>query len=180
MRRAGVTATRFCSPLRVSDSEGFPVVVEVEPGWPTTTPAAPGSDPHRVVFVCEHGSVKSLVATLYFNQRAQLRGLRYTAVARGTSPQAAVPASVQLALRADGFDVDHYVPQPFSTKDVDKASLVVSFDQDTTNTVAGRVSELRWDNLPSVLADYMRGRDEILERVDGLIEELMEASRESS
>jgi arsenate reductase len=142
--------------------------------------AASGSDPHRIVFVCEHGSVKSLVAALYFNQRAQLRGLRYTAVARGTSPQANVPASVQLALRADGFDVDRYVPQAFSTTDLDKASLVVSFDQDTTNTVAGRVRELRWDNSPSVLADYVLGRDEILKRVDGLIEALMAAARERS
>ena len=61
-----------------------------------------------------------------------------------------------------------------------KASLVVSFDQDTTNTVAGRVRELRWDNLPSVLADYASGRDKILKRVDGLIDGLMEASRERS
>src|SRR5581483_5479691 len=39
-----------------------------------TSMAAPAKDPHRVVFVCEHGSVKSLIATLYFNQRAQQRG----------------------------------------------------------------------------------------------------------
>lgn len=65
------------------------------------------NDPHRVVFVCEHGSVKSLIATLYFNQRAQQRGLPYTAVARGTSPEPAVPAKVQQGLRAAGFDVVH-------------------------------------------------------------------------
>src|SRR6185312_5249896 len=138
------------------------------------------NDPHRVVFVCEHGAVKSLIAALYFNQRAELRGLQYTAVARGTSPEAAVPPPVQLALRAAGFDVDRYVPQAFNSTDVDRASLVVSFDQDITQTVAGRVRELRWDNLPSVLADYALGRDEIIRRVDGLIEQLMEAARAES
>lgn len=135
------------------------------------------NDPYRVVFVCEHGSVKSLIAMLYFNQHVQLRGLHYSAVARGTSPEAAVPAPVQRGLRAAGFDVGHYVPQAFNTADVDRASLVVSFDQDTTKVVAGRVQELRWDNLPAVLADYTLGRDEILKRVDALIEQLVKAER---
>ena len=55
-------------------------------------PAARGPhEPGRVVFVCEHGSVKSLIASLYFNQRAQQRGLPFKAVARGTAPDSAVP-----------------------------------------------------------------------------------------
>jgi len=142
------------------------------------TPAAvPIKDPHRVVFVCEHGSVKSLIATLYFNQRAQQRGLPYTAVARGTSPEAAVPVTVQQRLRAAGFDVVRYVPQPFKTSDVDGARLVISFDQDTTKTVAGKAPELRWDNLPAVLANYTIGRDAIVKHVDALIEQLATAAR---
>ncbi len=147
------------------------------PSLAQVPPVASASDAHSVVFVCEHGSVKSLIATLYFNQRAQARGLRYTAVARGTSPEPDVPLPVQLGLRAAGFDVARYVPQSFSTADVDKASLVVSFDQDTSKTVAGRVRELRWDNLPAVLTDYALGRDEILKRVDALIDQLVEAAR---
>jgi len=114
---------------------------------------------------------------MYFNQRAQQRGLGYTAVARGTTPEASVPATVQQGLRAGGFDVVHYVPQPLKTSDVNEASLVVSFDQDVTKTVAGRVQELKWDNLPAVLANYERGRDAILQRVDKLIDQLASASR---
>jgi len=121
--------------------------------------------------------VKSLIATLYFNRRAQQRGLPYTAVARGTSPEAAVPVSVQQGLKAAGFDVVRYVPQPFKTSDVDGASLVISFDQDTTKTVAGKVPAVRWDNLPAVLANYTLGKDEIVKHVDGLIEQLANASR---
>jgi arsenate reductase (thioredoxin) len=146
------------------------------PSFAQTPAAARTNAPHRIVFVCEHGSVKSLIATLYFNQRAQQRALPYTAVARGTSPEPTVPATVQQGLRAAGFDVVHYVPQPFKTSDVDGALLVVSFDQDTTKTVAGRVQELRWDNLPAVTANYAVGRDEILKRVDGLIERLATAA----
>jgi hypothetical protein len=139
--------------------------------------AAPADDSHRVVFVCEHGSVKSLIATLYFNQRARERGLPYTAVARGTAPNAAVPTAVREGLRSAGFDVARYVPQPFKASDVDGASLVVSFDREITNTVAGKVRLLRWDNLPGVLADYSRGRDAILARVDALLEQLATAPR---
>jgi arsenate reductase len=129
-------------------------------------------DPGRVVFVCEHGSVKSLIAMLYFNRSAQERGLRYRAVARGTAPEPAVPGPVRDGLHATGFDVSEFVPQLFKASDVDDASLVVSFDQDIAKVVAGRARHLRWDNLPGVLANYPRGRDEIVRHVDALLDEL--------
>jgi arsenate reductase len=126
----------------------------------------------RVVFVCEHGSVKSLIAMDYFNRRAQERGLAYRAVARGTAPETTVPRSVREGLRSDGFVVSGFVPRLFTTSDVDDAFLVVSFDQDIAKTVGDRARHLRWDNLPGVLADYGRGRDEIVGHVDELIDEL--------
>ena len=136
--------------------------------------AADGSlnDPARVVFVCEHGSVKSLIAMLYFNRSAQERGLPYRAVARGTAPEPTVPVPVREGLHAEGFDVSEFVPQLFKASDVDGASLVVSFDQDIDATVGGRARHLRWDNLPGVLANYARGRDEIVRHVDALLDEL--------
>lgn len=135
-------------------------------------------EPGRVVFVCEHGSVKSLIASLYFNQRAQQRGLPFKAVARGTAPDSAVPRSVREGLRDAGFDVSRYVPQRLRASDADGASLVVSFDQDIAAVVNGRSELLHWDNLPAVLADYVRGRDAILNRVDALIEQLAKASHD--
>ena len=129
-------------------------------------------EPGRVIFVCEHGSVKSLIASLYFNQRAQKRGLPFKAVARGTAAESTVPTPVREGLRAAGFDVSGYVPQPLRASDVDGASLVVSFDQDIAKLVDRRSPQLQWDNLPGVLADYVRGRDAILQRIDALIEQL--------
>jgi arsenate reductase (thioredoxin) len=129
-------------------------------------------EPARVVFVCEHGSVKSLIAMLYFNRSAQERGLMYRAVARGTAPEPIVPGPVQEGLRGVGFDVSEFVPQLFKASDVDDASLVVSFDQDIAQIVGGRARHLRWDNLPGVLGDYARGRDEIVRHVDSLVDEL--------
>ncbi|SRR5258708_21944166 len=70
----------------------------------TQARAQDSAQPGRVVFVCEHGSVKSLVATEYFNRRAKAQGVPYRAVARGTAPERTVPKAVRDGLRSDGFD----------------------------------------------------------------------------
>jgi len=129
-------------------------------------------EPTHVVFVCEHGSVKSLVAMEYFNRSAQKRGLAYRAIARGTAPESTVPSSVREGLRTAGFDVSHFVPRLFEASDVADALLVVSFDQDIAKIVGGKARHVAWDNLPGVLADYARGRDEIVRHIDELVDEL--------
>ena len=59
-----------------------------------------------VVFVCEHGAVKSVVAAAIFNQLAADRGLPFRAISRGTDPDAAVPAPGRDGLRSEGLAVD--------------------------------------------------------------------------
>ena len=134
--------------------------------------APPPPHPTEVLFVCEHGSVKSLVAMQHFNRKAQERGLPYRAVARGTAPEPTVPAPVREGLDTDGFDVSGFVPHLLRATDVDDVALVVSFDDDITKTVAGRTRYLKWDDLPGVLTDYTRGREAIVRHVDALIEAL--------
>lgn len=138
----------------------------------------PAARPVRteVVFVCEHGSVKSLVAMEHFNRKAQARGLPYRAVARGIAPARTVPKAVQTGLHADGFETSGFAPRPLRASDVDRAVVVVSFDQDIIAIVAGRSRHLAWDNLPAVLTDYSRGRNAILARIDVLIDELARGS----
>ncbi|MDB6104782.1 MAG: protein tyrosine phosphatase [Gammaproteobacteria bacterium] len=60
--------------------------------------AADGSlnEPAPVVFVCEHGSVKSLIAMVYFNRSVRERRLPYRAVARGTAPARPKGTAVRL------------------------------------------------------------------------------------
>ena len=134
------------------------------------------SAPVPVVFVCEHGSVKSLVATVYFNRWAEQRGLAYRAVARGLEPDASVPAAVREGLRTDGFSIYDFVPHSLVASDLVHASLVVSFDQDVTKLV-GSTRYVKWDGLPGVLAHYPRGRDAIVKHVHALLDELAETPR---
>jgi hypothetical protein len=129
-------------------------------------------EPAEVVFVCEHGSVKSLVAMEHFNRRARERGLAYQAVARGMAPDRAVPEAVRAGLRSDGFEASDFVPQLLTPSDVDHAVLVISFDQDIGHLVVGKARHLAWDDLPGVLADYPRGRAALVTRVDSLLDEL--------
>jgi arsenate reductase (thioredoxin) len=128
--------------------------------------------PPRVVFVCEHGSVKSLVAMEYFNRGAEARGLAYRAIARGTEPEPTVPRAIKDGLRNDGFDVSAFEPRKIESSDVARASLIVSFDQDIANFVGARARYLKWDDLPGMLGDYPRGKDAIVRHVDALLDEL--------
>src|SRR5687768_4809321 len=81
--------------------------------------ARPGtvSDSQTVVFVCEHGTVKSVIALAYFRQLAQERHLNIRAISRGTAPDSAVPARVREGLRLDGL-----VLGPFSPVQIGRAS----------------------------------------------------------
>jgi protein-tyrosine-phosphatase len=130
-----------------------------------------------VVFVCEHGSVKSLIAASYFNQRAQAKGLKVRAIARGVAPEPTVPPAVLDGLRAAGIDVSEYRPRLLSDADIRGATLIVSFDEDISSAVAGQARYLQWDNLPGVLSDYPRGKTAIVKKVDVLVGELAGAAR---
>src|SRR5438067_2384523 len=65
-------------------------------------PPAPSTASAAIVFVCEHGAAKSVIATAYFNKLAAERGLPHRATFRGTSPQAELSERTVAALHADG------------------------------------------------------------------------------
>ena len=55
-----------------------------------------------VVFVCEHGAAKSVIAAAYFNKLAGETGLRVRAIARGTNPDPQLSPITIAGLHADG------------------------------------------------------------------------------
>ena len=71
-----------------------------------------------VVFVCEHGSAKSIIAAAYFNRLANEKGVQYRAIARGTKPDEKIDSKVENNLAADGLDVSSWKPVKVSDKDV--------------------------------------------------------------
>ncbi|MGB5132925.1 MAG: hypothetical protein WBO00_09940 [Steroidobacteraceae bacterium] len=58
----------------------------------------------QIALVCEHGSVKSLIAASLFDRAAGQRGLPFRAVSRGVNPEQHVPpASVDCAAARAAF-----------------------------------------------------------------------------
>lgn len=136
------------------------------------------ADSQTVVFVCEHGTVKSVVALAYFRQLAQERRLNIRAISRGTAPDSAVPARVREGLRLDGLPLGPFTPMQFTLADLASAIAVISFDQPTiADIVAGRVPTAQWDGLPAVSEDYRIARDSIRHRVARLVDSLDHARR---
>jgi chromate transporter len=134
--------------------------------------------PRLVVFVCEHGSAKSLVAASFFERMAKERGMAVRAVSRGTTPDASVPAAVVQALREDGFDVAAFKPQFLRDADVTDAARVVAIGVDigAAKTLAGTRFE-RWDDIPPFSESYPKARKRILARIDPLLRELERETR---
>ena len=130
-----------------------------------------------VLFVCEHGTVKSLLAKVLFEQYAAEVGLTVQAVSRGTRADSAVPPWMLLGLAADHVDLGTWRPQPLAPADLANASYVVSFDVPASATAAAPVPRALWDSLPSVSRDYASGRDAIRARVRHLVDSLKRAER---
>ena len=128
-----------------------------------------------VLFVCEHGSAKSLLAAMLFNREAARRHLDVRAIARGTTPDRAAQPATQEGLRGDGIDVAAFVPQRVSVADVDSALAVVAFGVDLAPFNPKHRPVAQWNDTPPVSADYHQARDAILRSIDSLVRQLQSA-----
>ena len=77
-----------------------------------------------VIFVCEHGAAKSVIATAYFNKLAAERGLPDRATFRGTTPQDELSARAVAGLKADNLAVPSGKPAAISEADVSTATHI--------------------------------------------------------
>lgn len=126
-----------------------------------------------VVFVCEHGSAKSVIAASYFNRLATEKGLQYRAIARGTKPDERIDPKVVSKLAADGLDVSTWKPVKISEKDVHGAKRVItlSLEQPIPTSVPPQ-KLFEWKNISSVSQDYESARQDIVRRVNDLLRDL--------
>jgi protein-tyrosine-phosphatase len=125
----------------------------------------------NVLFVCLHGSAKSLIAAEYFNRLASARGLPVRATSAGTEPDDAIPPRVTQGLGADGIDVQGRQPRRPTQADVDGSVVVVTFACDLGDLASRAPRIERWDDVPAVSEDFKRARDVIVTRVTTLLED---------
>jgi arsenate reductase (thioredoxin) len=121
-----------------------------------------------ILFVCEHGAAKSIVAATYFNQLAKEQNLNLSALARGTNPDAELSEPTVAGLSRDGLTPTDPAPEKLSITDTRAAQRIISFCelpaeyQDTTLVE-------RWDDVPPVSEDYDKARDVIVQRIHDLL-----------
>ena len=118
----------------------------------------------NIVFVCEHGAAKSIVAAAYLNKFASEVGLDLHAVARGTNPDDELSPQAIEGLRKDYLSPTESVPQKLTLADMQSAQRVVTFC-DLPVEYQVQVSLERWDDVPSVSENYAEARDAIVKHI---------------
>ena len=126
-----------------------------------------------ILFVCEHGAAKSVIAAAYFDKLAKERGLKYKAVFRGTNPDPALAVAAVKGLSADGVDTRDWKPALVTKEDLSGASRVVTLGCALPGSEAVAEKVVEWNDIPSVSQNYQVARDDIVKRVQSLVDELM-------
>jgi arsenate reductase len=135
--------------------------------------SVPGqSTDQRIVFVCEHGAAKSVIAAAYFNKLAVERGLRERAIYRGANPQDELSAAVLKGLRDDGLAVPTSKPAPITAADVTAATHIFAIGCSLPAHAASSGKAEHWTDVPEVSDGYAGSRDAIKRHVERLIDQL--------
>jgi len=122
-----------------------------------------------IVFVCEHGAAKSIIAAAYFNHFAHEMGLDLRASARGTNPGNEVSLQTIKGLSEDGLIPTESTPQKLSSDDLQSAERVVTFCE-LPNEYQGQAVIERWDDVPPVSENYEQARNVIIARIRQMLD----------
>ena len=125
-----------------------------------------------VLFVCLHGSAKSLIALEHFRRLAQQRGVDVQTDWAGLEPDVAIPPRVVQGLLGEGIDVRERRPRQVTRADLERASRVVTFGCEIGALEASGLARERWDDVPAVSEGYTPARDLIVGRLPGLLDDL--------
>jgi arsenate reductase (thioredoxin) len=134
---------------------------------------AQGDQGHTILFVCEHGSAKSIIAAAHFNDMANKNGLPYRAIARGVHPDKEIPPHVKSGLAAEGLDIRGWQPKRFSEGDALRSDRVITLGctlPTAKSVVTRKVQE--WNDVPSPSENHQNASRIIAERVALLLREL--------
>jgi protein-tyrosine-phosphatase len=142
-------------------------------------PTAKAGD-ETVAFVCNFGSVKSLMAAARFNALAEQRGLPIRAISRAASEKTvhqSVPEPVVKNMAQDGWQVESYKPKVLTREEASSAVSIVHIPlEDLTQDIgvpsaSGKTVE-RWEGIPSAVRDYKTAKSMLMPKVDALFEEM--------
>jgi arsenate reductase (thioredoxin) len=129
----------------------------------------------QVVFVCEHGAAKSVIAATYFNQLAQQRGLPERAVTRGTNIDPAFSPTVVSGLRKEAMPLPVGKPLMVTATEAAQSERVVTLGCRLPDAVKEPAKTTSWDDISSPSANFEQAKDTIVRHVQELADELSRA-----
>jgi protein-tyrosine-phosphatase len=134
--------------------------------------ASPQAAPAKsIIFVCEHGAAKSVIATAYFNKLAAERGLRVRATFRGTTPQDDLSVRAVAGLKADGMAVPTGKPSAITDGDIAEATHIFAIGCTLPSAAQASGKAADWSDVPDDQG-YAPMRDAIVRHVTALLNEL--------
>ena len=131
-----------------------------------------GVQAHTILFVCEHGSAKSIIAAAHFNDVAARKGLPYRAIARGVHPDKEIPHYVTSGLAAEGLNIRDWQPKLLGEDDALRSDRLITLGCALPTAKAFAAGKLQDWNIPSPSENYKNASRAIAERVALLLKEL--------
>jgi arsenate reductase len=123
-----------------------------------------------IVFVCEHGAARSVMASKYFERLANENGILVNAIFRGLSPDSSINRTTKAELTKDGFTLKNENPKRLTREDVQNSDLVVTLDCVLPETYNGYSTRLlKYRGIPSINENYVLARDSIKRIVNDVL-----------
>ena len=130
----------------------------------------------RVIFVCEHGAAKSLVAASYFNKFAAERGLPDRAIFRGANPQEALSVKAVAGLKEDGVPIPDVKPTALGDEEVKRSTHIFAIGCALPKAAAASGKAADWSDVPDDQG-YAPMRDAIVTHVRALLDEIQRVKK---
>ncbi|MFC0587838.1 hypothetical protein ACFFF7_00260 [Novosphingobium aquiterrae] len=126
-----------------------------------------------VLFVCEHGTVKSPIAREHLRRIAAQRGQRVRTMSRGINPSDDVSPKLAAALAQDGIDPRREPLLRLTMADLAAADVVVTFQALPSAFDRSRIQDLRdWSDIPGMNDDYWLARGRLMPRIEALLDDV--------
>lgn len=124
-----------------------------------------------IVFVCEHGAAKSIVAATYFDQLARDLEKSFRVLPRGTNPDSELSLQTVIGLAEDGLAPIELKPQRLTVSDLQSAQYVIAFCE-LPAEFPQHANLQFWSDVPPVSENYRQARDVIIAHIHQFLESL--------
>jgi arsenate reductase (thioredoxin) len=125
----------------------------------------------KIIFVCEHGAAKSVIAASYFNKMAKERNLDYVAECRGTNPDSEVSKGAKDGLTKDNVFDPNTKPKKLLSSDTANVERIILFTP-LPSDLKTNIKTENWSNIQNLDDDYEKRRNAIVKKINELLDSL--------